>query len=80
MKTDKLPLIENSTETTDVSLIISIDLHNFLIKKILAFRDEIILYAQGVREQGQLPFENGEKSDDGNDTSLFEGSNNEEFI
>jgi hypothetical protein len=70
LKTEKLRLVQEETESTDESFLIRIEEQNDLIKEIFAFREEIELYAQGARAQNELPFENGEETD--SDNNLFD--------
>lgn len=59
LKTEKLSLMEEDTESSDVSFQIRIEQNNSLIEKVLQLREEIVLYVQGEREQTDLPFEDG---------------------
>ena len=75
LKTERLPLITDDVASNDENYQSRVDQNNTLVEKIISLREEIVLYAQGAREQSELPFEDGgEKS--GSDNNLFDG---EEF-
>jgi len=71
LKTDKILLATEDESSNDTDYNIRITQNNTLVEKILKLREEIVLYAQGAREQGELPFEDGEDRNTG-DASLFD--------
>ncbi len=70
LKTEKLELAEDDTESTDPNYSLRITQSNNLVKNILKLREEIIEYANGARLQEALPFEESEETDEGD--SLFD--------
>jgi len=74
LKTDKILLTTEDETSSDSDYNLRITQNNSLVEKILKLRDEIVLYAQGSREQRELPFEDG--SEKSGDNDLFD---DEEF-
>jgi hypothetical protein len=77
LKTDRQPLITEDTSSTDASFSLRIEQSNSLVQKILLLRDAIEAYVQGEREQGDLPFEDGNEGED-NAGSLFDDDKDDE--
>jgi hypothetical protein len=71
MKSERLDLREDETETTNRDLSIRISQNNTLVERILSLRTEIESYALGARMQQDLPFDAEE--DAGEEYSLFDG-------
>jgi hypothetical protein len=71
LKSERLDLRADETETTNLDLSIRINQKNTLVEKIFLLREEIENYALGARMQQDLPFE-GEEGE-GQGPSLFEG-------
>jgi hypothetical protein len=70
MKSERLDLREDDTETTNRDLSIRINQQNTLVENILILRAEIENYATGARMQQDLPFEAEEGS--GEESTLFD--------
>jgi len=83
LKTDRLPLRADDATSTDISYQTRIEQQNSLVEKIIHLREEIELYANGAREQGELPFEDGDEHSTSPDQSLFDDEdddgNDDEF-
>ena len=79
LKTERLPLLVDDVASNDENYQSRVDQNNTLVQKITTLREEIVLYAQGAREQGELPFEDGdERGNGGNDSSLFDDDDEDE--
>jgi hypothetical protein len=78
LKTDKLPLQSDDVSSSDDAYQTRIEQNNTLVEKIIALREEIVLYAQGAREQGELPFEDGEGNRTKDDSDLFDDEEEDE--
>lgn len=70
LKSERIDLRADDTETTNRDLSIRINQKNTLVEKILILRGEIESYAMGARMQQDLPFEGEESSAE--ESSLFE--------
>jgi len=78
LKTDKILLATEDESSTDTDYNIRITQNNSLVEKIIKLREEIVLYAQGAREQGELPFEDGEERHSRDESSLFDDDEDED--
>ena len=65
LKTAKLALKTDDVASTDETYQKCVDQNNSLIEKILKLREKIEQYANGAREQTELPFEDGGLDDGG---------------
>jgi hypothetical protein len=70
MKSERLALKIDETETTNRDLSIRIDQQNTLVENILTLREEIESYAAGARMQQDLPFE--AEAGSGEESTLFD--------
>ena len=68
LKSERLLLSTNDTESSDEGFQERINQNNTLVEKIVALRDEIEAYALGARMQQDLPFEG---DDEDKEDSLF---------
>jgi hypothetical protein len=78
MKSERLDIREDETETTNRDLSIRISQNNTLVERILSLRAEIESYALGARMQQDLPFDAEEGS--GEESSLFDDDDSELHI
>jgi hypothetical protein len=73
LKTEKLSLSIEDTASTDAAYQTRIEQNNSLVEKVMKLREEIVAYAQGAREQSDLPFEDGNDDEKPNDEpSIFD--------
>jgi hypothetical protein len=77
LKTERINIDIEDTSSNDSDFSMRIQQNNALVEKVVTLREEIEFYIKGARLQSELPFEDGEESEDDSEGSLFNDDEDE---